>query len=416
MAAGRQRTSKSASAESTGHLASLTVKDFKSLKDVTLELGKVNVFIGANGAGKSCLLEAIGILGSCAAGAVDDQALLRRGVRPGVPELYKSSFGIEKIAPKISLLATSVENVSYHAYITNPPKNPGPYWIFGNETLSYRGSDLASRGPKGNASALKLSVPLENSRSVTTLVRASQDTPSQVRDFLSVLDGFAIFAPVTPVLRGIAPDSAPRSPVGLYGGQLAEAVGLLNTQRRGKDALSEALELIDWASAIQTGEPSRSLLSPSVSTSRYVVEFQDKYMADKRNKLSGYDASEGALYILFMLVLAAHGQSPRVFAIDNFDQALNPRTARSLTRFFANHVLANGRQVFLTTHNPLVLDGLDLGNEAIRLFSVSRDRKGHALVSHVPVKNFPALKKKHGEFAVSRLWIEGRLGGMPDHD
>jgi hypothetical protein len=77
-----------------------------------------------------------------------------------------------------------------------------------------------------------------------------------------------------------------------------------------------------------------------------VVEFRDLFMAKGRDTLSGYDASEGALYILFMLVLAAHAQSPEVFAVDNFDQALNPRTARALTRWFVDGVLAGGRQVF----------------------------------------------------------------------
>jgi energy-coupling factor transporter ATP-binding protein EcfA2 len=330
------------SPDASGHIAAVTVKDFKSLKDVTVELGQINVFIGANGAGKSCLLEAIGILGACAAGAVDDQALLRRGVRPGVPELYKSSFGREKIAPKISLRAVSTRGAEYHAYITNPTKPPEPYWVFGNESLEFGGHPIASRGPTGNASALGISAPLENNRSVTTLVRASQETDANVRTFLSWLDGFGIFAPVTPVLRSIAPDTAPRSPVGLYGGGLAEAVGLLATQKAGKVAIERALSLIEWAAVVRAGEPSRSFLSPSVQTSRYVVEFQDRFMAKRRNVLSGYDASEGALYILFMLVLATHGQSPAIFAVDNFDQALNPRTARSLTRMFVESVLNRG--------------------------------------------------------------------------
>ena len=34
--------------------------------------------------------------------------------------------------------------------------------------------------------------------------------------------------------------------------------------------------------------------------------------------------------------------------------------------------------MFLTTHNPLVLDGLDLSNDDIRLFSVDRDKNGQA--------------------------------------
>ncbi|MGH1345246.1 MAG: AAA family ATPase [Nannocystales bacterium] len=399
--------------ELAGHLASLEVKDFKSLKSVSVDFGQVNVFVGANGAGKSCLLEAIGILGACAAGVVDDQALLRRGVRPGVPELYKSSFANERLAPKISLRATSTGGAAYHAYITNSTTNPSPFWKFGNESLIVDGATIASRAPSGNASALGLSVPLENTRSVTTLARASPEAPLVARDLLSTLDDFAIFAPVTPVLRAVAPDSAPRAPVGLYGGQLAEAVGALSTSKSGRAALSRALGLIDWARSIGTGEPSSKFLSPSVPTSRQVVEFRDRFMASKRNVLSGYDASEGALFVLFMMVLAAHTRSPLAFAVDNFDQSLNPRAARALTRAFCEALLAARRQAFLTTHNPLVLDGLDLSDERIRLFTVSRNAKGHTKIRRVAVKNLAAAKAKHGEFAVSRLWVEGRLGGMP---
>jgi predicted ATPase len=73
-------------------LGRIHVERFKSLYDVDVELGHVNVFIGANGSGKSNLLEAIGVIGAAAFGSVDDQALLRRGVRPGVPRIYKSRF------------------------------------------------------------------------------------------------------------------------------------------------------------------------------------------------------------------------------------------------------------------------------------------------------------------------------------
>jgi energy-coupling factor transporter ATP-binding protein EcfA2 len=411
---GHESASVAPTSEPLGQLASVEVEDFKSLKKVRVDLGRVNVFIGANGAGKSCLLEAIGILGSCAAGSVDDQALLRRGVRPGVAGLYKSSFEGVRIAPKISLTAVSTEGAHYHVYITNPPRHPAPYWVFGAETLKDNANVIASRGPKGNATALELAVPLESNRSVTTLVRASQRTPLHVRTFLSQLDAFAIFAPVTPVLRGIAPDTAPRSPVGLYGGQLAEAVALLASQKSGSQAIARALAMIDWAKTVNAGQPKRSFLSPSVPTSRIVVEFQDRFMARGRNTLSGYDASEGALYVLFMLVLATHSQSPAVFAVDNFDQALNPRTARDLTRVFVKHTLDAGRQALLTTHNPLVLDGLDLDNDRIRLFTVDRDRRGRTRVKRVPVRDLAQLKAKYGEHAVSRLWVEGRLGGMPD--
>ena len=68
----------------------LTVKGFKTLiQDEPIELGRVNCFIGANGVGKSNILEALGVLGAAANGVVDDESLLRRGVRAGVPKLYE---------------------------------------------------------------------------------------------------------------------------------------------------------------------------------------------------------------------------------------------------------------------------------------------------------------------------------------
>ncbi len=40
----------------------LRIQGFKSLCDVKLEMGQVNVLVGANGSGKTNLLEAIGLL------------------------------------------------------------------------------------------------------------------------------------------------------------------------------------------------------------------------------------------------------------------------------------------------------------------------------------------------------------------
>ena len=73
-------------------ITKITFECFKSLENVPIELGAVNVFVGANGSGKSNLLEAVGVLGAAAFGRVDDESLLRRGARPGVPRLYKSAF------------------------------------------------------------------------------------------------------------------------------------------------------------------------------------------------------------------------------------------------------------------------------------------------------------------------------------
>jgi predicted ATPase len=84
-------------------LRTLKVERFKSLVKLELELGRINVFVGANGSGKSNLLEAVGVLGAAAFGRVDDETLLRRGVRPGVPSLYKTAFSSKDKVPRIFL-------------------------------------------------------------------------------------------------------------------------------------------------------------------------------------------------------------------------------------------------------------------------------------------------------------------------
>ena len=99
-----------------------------------------------------------------------------------------------------------------------------------------------------------------------------------------------------------------------------------------------------------------------------------------------------------------------MFAIDSFDHALNPRLAKKVMEVFSQLILDSGKTVFLTTHNPLVLDGLDIGNDQVRLFTVGRNKAGHAELNRIQVSE---ELLKSGQ-PLSRLWINGRLGGVPD--
>ncbi|MCI5146935.1 MAG: chromosome segregation protein SMC, partial [Candidatus Electrothrix sp. AR3] len=130
-------------------IRNFNIKAFKSLFDVSVELGRINVFIGANGSGKSNFLEAVGVLGAAANGRVDDGALLNRGVRPGVPALYKSSFARTKMRGSIRLEAVS-DNASYAVELNNPTKNPEPAWTFKNESLQQGKIRLVGRSPATN--------------------------------------------------------------------------------------------------------------------------------------------------------------------------------------------------------------------------------------------------------------------------
>ena len=208
--------------------------------------------------------------------------------------------------------------------------------------------------------------------------------------------------------------------MGLLGGRLAEAVeDILNLEQKtfGSLALDELLELLGWVEEFDITAPSRELLSPDVPSLRSIIRFKDFWMGEGRNQLSGYDANEGALYVLFMLVLALHPRVPRFFAVDNFDQMLHPWLARALTRLFCRLVLETEpkRQVLLTTHNPMVLDGLDLRDERVRLFTVERNQNsgGATIVRRVELSEAVLATAQNG-MPLSMMWVSGLLGGVPD--
>lgn len=394
-------------------ITKISIESFKSLENVEIELGNLNVFVGANGSGKSNLLEAIGVLSAAADGKVTDQTLLQRGVRPGVPKLYKSAFPTtdRRQLSHISFSGSS-DDAHYDVSLNNPMSDPSPAWKFKTELLERGTVKLASRGPnlrnnpntENGLAALK-AVELERNDAALALIRRLQN--------------YVIYSPTTPVLRGVAPETQPRQPIGLSGGRLPEAVHELLASRSDSEQIKkvcrEALQLIGWAKGYGSAKASHLPLSPAASSSPTVIRFVDKYMKADRNILSGYDASEGALLILFLAVLAAHPKAPYFFAVDNADHGLNPGLATVLMKHFADWVLSSQdqRQILITSHNPAVLDGLPLQDNRVRLFTVDRDNKGKTVINRVVVDQ-KLLDMSTKGWTLSRLWMNKLIGGMPN--
>mgnify|MGYP001809642128 CR=1 FL=1 len=392
-------------------IRTLHIKGFKSIHSEDLELGRVNCFIGANGVGKSNLLEALGVLGAAANGVVDDESLLRRGVRAGLPRLYKSSFAAERTPAHIGIGVDGEAGVTYRVSLLNPLEMPKPAWSYKTEVLNDGQRDIVSGGvrsrknlnPQAGLAALAL-VDLEPENPAARLMRRLQD--------------YAIYCPNTPTLRGIAPDVQSRAPVGLNGGQLAEGFAALRELAEEDEAmaqrLDEVLELIDWVADVEATSHGAALLSPKVPRTRWMLKFTDRFMNQSRNELTAYDASEGALYVIFCALLCLLPQAPRILAIDNLDQALNPRLLTRLTARLSGWLNHNGpdRQLLFTAHNPAVLDGLDIRDPEVRLFAVERDSDGITRVRRIELT--AELDARNRDYPLSRLWLMGHLGAVPN--
>lgn len=381
------------------------IERFKSIVDLTLELGRVNVFIGANGSGKSNILEAVGVLGAAASGRVDDESLLRRGVRPGVPGLYKTAFKLPKNVPHIGFEAFSAERAQYEVTLWNPLGDPSPAWRFKSERLTDASDEtLASRSPVKSKAA-------NQEVGIAALEAVKLEAEHPAARLLAELRDYAIYCPNTPTLRGLTPDLQSRAPVGLSGGRLPEAIHELSLSHR--EALESVLELIEWARSARTSPSVEVPLSPSAARTKNVIEFTDRFMVKSRNRLTGYDASEGALYVLYYAALALHPKAPACLSVDNFDQALNPRLAQHLAQRICAWTEGRSNQWLVTAHNPAVLDGLPLTDDEVRLFAVDRNNAGHTVVKRIDVAG--ALEKRPDpSWTLSRMWMTGLLGAVPN--
>ncbi|WP_158247309.1 AAA family ATPase [Geothermobacter hydrogeniphilus] len=371
-------------------LKKLTIKGFKSIVNESLEFGRVNLFLGPNGAGKSNVLEAIGVMGAALGRDITDAELQRKGVRLSVPTLFKSSFKNRTLRINFDLEAVMSRSVSYDVRITASESSQSLRFFtehIVHKNITYMGRSNHGITLRGDLEPRKDVSP---DRGLWDRFRELIDCPEDLSDELNKLSKFSIYAPQTTFLRGTDVESVPVRPVGLLGGGLPQAAAavLMNPVLKS----SEVRELVDdilglvwmpgWANQFEIAPADPAIVSSQVRTAEQTLYFRDKFMKRGRDMLSAYDSSEGTLYLLFLAVLALHPEAPKIFALDNVDNALNPAVTRvllekliSLTCESKYREFGIGpEQVFMTSHNPTSLDAFDIFDDNQRIFVVSREK------------------------------------------
>ena len=114
-------------------------------------------------------------------------------------------------------------------------------------------------------------------------------------------------------------------------------------------------------------------------------------------------------FFLFYLALFISNKTPNLFAIDNIETALNPRLCQVLISLLSKLAKERGKQVLITTHNPAILDGLNLLDTEQRLFEVYRTKEGHTKTRRIKFRN--DLQDK--PFKLSEMWLKGVMGAVP---
>lgn len=419
-------------------LEELTISRFKSVREQRLAFGRVNLFIGGNGTGKSNILESIGLASACLGRGLGDTDFSQKGLRLTPSELMKSSFKNETLPKTLELGATFSNGIQYKVALRSSAKDP-LLSIF-SESSSVRFKKVFGRSNRGaSATGVSHADRLDQHRGIWDQIKATYEIPTDVTAEFSEFARYVIYTPQTDFLRGRQVGRVDTPPIGLHGEGLPEAVssfldiwGSYRTRNRKGDPtpqwkiLESCVNLVwlpGWASMFGTHRSDPLLTSRDVADrSSESVYFVDQFMHARRNRLSVYDSSEGTLFLLFAAILLGHPKSPKIFALDNVDNALNPRLTRSLVEQIINvcnrsaidEMELGARQVFLTSHNPTALDAFDLFDNDNRVFVVQRNEKGHTTVERLKPPEGMTREKWEivkGGRNLSQLWLDGEIPG-----
>jgi predicted ATPase len=218
----------------------------------------------------------------------------------------------------------------------------------------------------------------------------------------SSLPGFLVYAPENSALRTFQAEGQ-ILPLGVKGeGLFAHLKGLDSAGHRDRlEAIREHLKLIDWYETF--------VIPDDLSPGERSIRIQDRYLSD-RAMFDQRSANEGFLFLLFYLTLLISPETPGFFAIDNIDSSLNPKMCTALMEQLVKLAKEFDKQVILTTHNPAVLDGLDLNDEEQSLLVADRNKEGHTRVRRVEA---PRVSAGQSAVSLSDAFMRGYIGGLP---
>lgn len=386
----------------------INIDSYKSIVNDTIELGRINVFIGVNGCGKTNILEALATVGAERGNDLTFDGLYSRGVRIARPDLVLSSFleTSQKSSIDISLVLERENFTDEYKCSLTPTDITDIYtkWInlaeeeLYPELLINRINKISNDNP--NITGRDLMLKINEFISVKGLKKD--------RYFDELLSEYAIYDLNTKSLRGISPADSKKTPLGINGEGLDLLIASLNNTERTR--LNKCLIFFDWLEEI-VADKDEKLKTKGLKPGRSIsnLYFKDKYMKKSNNTFSAENSNEGVLHVLFYLALFISAKTPKLLAIDNIETALNPRLCQTLIAELVKLSVETGRQALITTHNPAILDGLNLLDDQQRLFEVYRDGQGRTKTRRIKFKNDLSDKK----FKLSEMWLKGLLGAVP---
>jgi AAA15 family ATPase/GTPase len=381
-------------------------------------LGRVTVLIGENGCGKSNILEAIALGSAAAADKLDNEFLAPRGIRVTAPKLMRSAFDKDS-SKQIKIIFKNIDNQNFDF----------SFEIEGEDYPSYKIENHILEKQKITAIIKQIENSILEQQQITAIIKQYEKDPLLSQGSLdniikSVLDtfneknksskkmlekegilNFILFALEFSKIQNFK-EEGQILPLGIHGEGLFKYIQNLSQPKfKGKlYEIKEKLELIDWFEDFD--------IPDNLYPGERILKIKDRYLDPDLEYFDQKSANEGFLFLLFYFCLFIGEETPKFFAIDNIDSSLNPRLCSRLIEELVELAKKHNKQVILTTHNPAILDGLDLHDDEQQLYVIRRKLNGETRADRVS-----PLKPPKGKDPVrlSEAFLRGYIGGLPEN-
>jgi predicted ATPase len=369
----------------------LEVRGYRQLRNVQLLLNPFNVLIGANGIGKSSILEVMSLLAASADGRLDhtmsqvggiSSILTQDGSATGIDLLLERPPAPERpLTYALRLLAQGTE------------------YIISSESLS-RDINIYVDGSGGQIRYL------DKNKGLTAQnwdYKPQETALSQVPKMFTEAEEFRhLLASATEIYHTL--DVSFRAPI-----RTTQSLRPADTPGKNGEALLSCLYALREdesdryeavMDALRVAFPTFEKLDlPTVATGQVTLCWKDRNFT---NPLYPHELSEGTLRFLWLVTLLQSPGLPKVTLIDEPEVSLHPEMLQLLTELMRE--ASSRTQLIVATHSDRFVRFL----KPEELIVCDLDEEGGTSVKRADELD---LDKWLADYALDELWSMGRLGG-----
>ena len=430
-------------------IENIEIENFKSLRRARLELGALNLVVGAHSSGKSNLLDALGVLQGVAYGCYINEifngmpATASTEAWPGIAggtalatysdEKHKDETGERFISLAVKLKTTSLERYTYRIAFSAQPAAVHGESLVGSRGIIY--------DRKWSCEALYYPKPCEGPLAAALFLRLETDYPKYPegplvygrpnpqgkrgpnyegmpllrwlpwwcedvthvhQELLKVLTAqlanMQRLEAVPAILREYAAPQ-PVKRIGQHGEDFAAMVNTIISDPRART------RYLSWLQKLASTPPDDVVLQQSA---RGKLRFALKEGNEIRR---ASELSDGTLRVGAIAAAALQPDMPELLMIEDIENDVDPNRLSMLVELLKTQALQTGRQIIATTRSPAVLTGLS-DQDYETTFLCKRDpTTGESIIKPLPaVPDFiETLKRQPVEDLFAEGWLERAL-------